>query len=100
MQSSINKLFCYNDDIHERQFKEYEASRKDRYRFKEYLRSQGQAPSHGSEEKILTREEWLSSHYGYADDATSAPPQPPQRRSSRRQHTSSHPSYAEGSDEE
>jgi hypothetical protein len=111
VQSSLNKLFCYADDIHARQYQAYEAARQDRSYLRTYMHSQGHDVSHIPEESAIPREQWLSPHYGYFTDPSAAPPspqhqsqqQPPRqshRRSRRQPSSSSRPSYAEDDDEE
>src|SRR3954465_15663650 len=72
VQSSLNKLFCYADDIHARQYQAYEAARRDRGYLRTYMHSQGHDVSHIPEENAIPREQWLSPHFGYHTDPSAA----------------------------
>lgn len=76
LEAAIKKSFCFHQDIHQRQYEAHEREKKERLRFKQFLRSQGQEPSVGSETRITPPEQWLSKHMFYDDDASSTRRQP------------------------
>ena len=77
LQASVNKLFCLNNDINERQYEAYVREKKNRKQHKAFMRSQGFDVSHGSEARISPKKKWLSKHrLPYEDDASFARRQP------------------------
>ena len=65
LQASVNKLFCLNNDINERQYEAYVREKRNHKLNKDFMISQGFDVSYGSETRISPKKKWLSKHRSY-----------------------------------